>query len=412
MHNRLPLAIVGAGASGLMAAYAAARVRPHSVVLLEKQERAGRKLLATGNGRCNLLNARPDPGRYHGSGAALARAYLERTPPAALEAVFARMGLVCREEEEGRVYPHSGQASAVLDVLRFACARSGVDLRCGQRVLGIERRADSFALHMQETTLRAGAVVIAAGGAAAPSLGADESAYSLLSSLGHRMAPLRPALSPLKLDTSRIRGLKGVRTPCALTLEVDGRAVQCERGEALFTDYGVSGVAAMQLARRAEEAVRTGRKTALRINLLEGYDALALAEARAALLDGMALEDFFAGLLHRRIGLCLLREAGIAPQTPVSPGAARRVAALLQAWTLPVAGVLPLAHAQITAGGAHASEFDPDTLMSRRAAGLFACGEALDVDGDCGGYNLMWAWLSGLTAGESAARYLEGRDGR
>ena len=225
MHNRLPLAIVGAGASGLMAAYAAARVRPHSVVLLEKQERAGRKLLATGNGRCNLLNARPDPGRYHGSGAALARAYLERTPPAALEAVFARMGLVCREEEEGRVYPHSGQASAVLDVLRFACARSGVDLRCGQRVLGIERRADSFALHMQETTLRAGAVVIAAGGAAAPSLGADESAYSLLSSLGHRMAPLRPALSPLKLDTSRIRGLKGVRTPCALTLEVDGREV-------------------------------------------------------------------------------------------------------------------------------------------------------------------------------------------
>lgn len=412
MHNRLPLAIVGAGASGLMAAYAAARGASAFGCAAGKTGACRPQAAGYGQRPLQSAHARPDPGRYHGSGAALARAYLERTPPAALEAVFARMGLVCREEEEGRVYPHSGQASAVLDVLRFACARSGVDLRCGQRVLGIERRADSFALHMQETTLRAGAVVIAAGGAAAPSLGADESAYSLLSSLGHRMAPLRPALSPLKLDTSRIRGLKGVRTPCALTLEVDGRAVQCERGEALFTDYGVSGVAAMQLARRAEEAVRTGRKTALRINLLEGCDALALAEARAALLDGMAMEDFFAGLLHRRIGLCLLREAGIAPQTPVSPGgraAGGRAAAGVDAARGGRFAPGPCAN---HGGRRHASEFDPDTLMSRRAAGLFACGEALDVDGDCGGYNLMWAWLSGLTAGESAARYLEGRDGR
>ncbi|MDR0896277.1 MAG: aminoacetone oxidase family FAD-binding enzyme [Oscillospiraceae bacterium] len=403
MAETIPLAIIGAGASGLMAAATASLSQP--VLLLEKEARAGRKLLATGNGRCNLLTLRPERARLHGGGAQAAWALLQKTPPRAVLARFEAMGLCWREEAEGRVYPASGQAGAVLDVLRAACERQGVRLRTGAEVLRISREPGGFGLHLADgEMLLVRRVIVAGGGRAAPSFGADGQAVRLLSALGHPVVAPMPALSPLKLPPERIRGLKGVRTQATLTLWVNDRPVATEQGEALFTEYGISGVAAMQLSRRAGEALSVGQSPRLTISLMTPEEAKAQTALRTPLFAGAPMEAYFTGLLHKRIGLCLLREAGIAPDAPVTPEAARRVAPFLSRWTLPVTGVLPFAHAQVTAGGLAMDAFDPETLESRLLPGLFACGEALDVDGDCGGYNLLWAWVSGIVAGEGAAQ--------
>lgn len=399
-----PIAIIGAGASGLMAAIAASGMRPHSVCLLEKEARVGRKLLATGNGRCNLLNMDVSAERYHGSGSGAALSLLRRMPPECLLAEFARMGLRCREEKEGRVYPFSGHAGSVLDTLRAACARGGVTIQTDTEVTRIERAAEGFLLHTAAGgRLTANRVIIAAGGRASPSFGADGGAYTLLSSMGHTIAEAFPTLAPLKLPPERIRGLKGVRTQATLTLFVGEPIARVERGEALFTEYGLSGVAAMQLSRLAFEALRERRQPSLRITLMETDAAEAEVRLRRELFSGEPMESFFTGLLHARIGACLLREAGVSPQEPVTEQTASRVLPLLSDWRLPVLGILPFQHAQCTAGGAVLSQFNPETLESLRVPGLHACGEAMDVDGDCGGYNLMWAFASGIAAGKSAA---------
>lgn len=401
MHR---IAIVGAGASGLMAAAAASRMRPHSALLLEKEARVGRKLLATGNGRCNLANRLAGPERFHGGGVPVVCGLLSRMPPEAVLRRFADIGLGVREEAEGRIYPLSGQASAVLDVLRGACGRQGVATRCDAEVTRIEPQANGFRLAIaQGETVWADKVIVAAGGKAAPAFGADGQAARLLSQLGHPIVPMMPALAPLKVPAGRIRGLKGVRARCALTLYVDGHAAQSETGEVIFGDDAVSGVAAMQLARQAGEALAGGGGVQLSIALVSREQAKGQTRMRAALFAGEAMEDFCTGLLHRRIGLCLLREAGIDTRAAASPETARGLERLLWDWRLPVNGVKPFAQAQVTAGGAALSAFDPDTLESKIVPGLFACGEALDVDGDCGGYNLLWAWLSGIAAGEAAA---------
>ena len=395
------IAIIGAGASGLMAAIAASGMRPHSVLLLEKNDRVGRKLLATGNGRCNLLNTRIDQTRYHGSGKNTALALLARIPPAFIMHTFEEMGLMLREEKEGRIYPFSGLASSVLDTLRAACDARAVQTRCNTEVRGIARAGGKFRIDTKSgNTILADRAIIAAGGKAAPAFGADGAAHALLSSLGHTIRTPFPALSPLKLPAERIRGLKGIRLHAGVTLSAHGQAARREEGELLFTEYGVSGIAAMQLSRSVEKS------SFLTIHLFDVDSARAQIQLRLRLFAGQPIENFFTGLFHKRVGLALLREAGIQPATPVSEAAADGLLPLLTDWQLPVLSTLPFQHAQITAGGALADEFDGQTLESLRVPGLYACGEAIDIDGDCGGYNLLWAWASGIAAGEAAARSL------
>lgn len=405
--SAFPIAIIGAGASGLMAAVAASRVRPHSVLLLEKEARVGRKLLATGNGRCNLLNTQMDASRYHGDTGATLSLLTDGTPAALLQA-FSAMGLHCREEAEGRVYPYCGQANAVLDVLRLACARAGVQTQTDAQVTRLVQSAHGFTLTLATgETVRAQKVILSGGGKASPSFGADGNAYRLLTGLGHSLTPTFPAISPLRLPPHRVRGLKGVRTPIVLTLMDGETPVQQERGEALFTDYGISGVAAMQLARKTGELLAKGRKPQLSIQLLPPDVAENEGLQRTRLLAGEPMESFFTGLLHKQLGVCLLREADISPGKPISTESIAAILPLLSDWRLPVQGTQPFANAQVTAGGVPLLEFDQDTLESRKAPGLYACGEILNVDGDCGGYNLMWAWASGIAAGEAAARSLD-----
>jgi len=341
---------------------------------------------------------------YHGSGSAAALSLLSKMPPNWLLSYFSELGLLCREETEGRCYPYSGQAASVLDVLRHSLERCGVDLRCGTPVTKISPNKEGFALlPASGPAVYARRVVFAAGGKAAPSFGADGSAFQMMTALGHSLVPPRPALSPVKVPPERIRGLKGIRAHGTVSLLIDGKAAREEVGEILFTEYGLSGIAVMQLSKMAGDALSSKRRVEMRLGLLDCETAFSQMQKRLSLFAHQTMELVFTGLLPKRIGLCLLREAGVAPGDAVTESAMQSVFALVSGWTLPVTGVLTFPNAQITAGGLAFDEFDADTLESMLVPGLYACGEALDIDGDCGGYNLMWAWVSGIVAGERAS---------
>ena len=409
------VAVVGGGAAGLMAAVTAAQAGA-KVTVLERCDRVGRKLLATGNGRCNLTNLRARASNYHSirpAGAALAGEVLAGLPPPGLLAVFESLGLLWREEDEGRVYPRSGQAAAVLDVLRLACDRLGVETRCGQTVRDLKQTPDGFALSLaggSASALSAGRVIVAAGGRASPHLGSDGGGYALLTALGHALTPCYPALVQLRCAREGLQALKGLRVQAEATLFVDGVPIRAEVGEVLFADYGLSGIAALSLARDVGPALAGGRAAYVRLALLPGDDdgaRASLVRRRRALFSGVPAGQFATGMLPRRIGEALCRAAGIPPQFPLGGLAdtqADALAALLGDWRFPVTGLQPFDSAQVTAGGIDARDFHPSTMESRLVPGLYAAGEVLDVDGDCGGFNLHFAWASGLIAGRSAAQ--------
>ena len=395
--------IIGGGAAGLMAGCALSRAGRH-VAILEKQDRVGRKLLSTGNGRCNLTNLNASADRYHGSRQA-ARQALRAWPPKKIVAEFEALGIPCRADGEGRVYPLSNQAASVLDALRLGCDENGADTLTGFAVTALRRTGDGFeAVAADGRRVRGRTALVCAGGLAAPKLGACGDGYRLLEGLGHAITPRFPAIAALKTPPEAVRGLKGQRAEAALALLVGGREVRRERGELLFAEYGLSGIAAMQLARPANEALRSGERCAVRLDLAPGLDARALLAARHERLPRRALEDFLSGIVSKRVGQALVRAAGLEQRLPagaLDASGLDRLAKALSAWTLPVVGVQGFDQAQVTAGGASLKDFDLRTMASLRVPGLFAAGEVLDVDGDCGGFNLHWAWASALTAAEA-----------
>lgn len=400
--------IIGGGASGLMAACALSRAGARAA-LLEGQPRVGRKLLATGNGRCNFTNLGAGAGSYHGS-AALVRAALAAWPPERVCEVFRGLGLYERVDAEKRVYPASNQAAAVLDALRLAAAEAGCETLCDFAVRELAFRKGLFTARAADGRAAQGRfALVCTGGLAAPKLGACGDGYRLLEAFGHRITPRRPALTPLKTPPEAVRALKGLRAQCALGLYIDGARRGAESGEVLFTEYGVSGIAAMQHAREAGEALAQKRRVELEFDFLPGekYGEAVVFDLCRALPERPA-EDLLTGFVPKRIGQALLKSAGIAPLTrpakSLTDAERRAIAAQLLGWRLPVIGVQGFEQAQVTAGGADGRDFYPQTLESRRAPGLFAAGEVLDVDGDCGGFNLHWAWASALLCAEAIRR--------
>lgn len=397
----MKVAVIGGGAAGLAAAITAAEAG-HAVTVLERQGRVGRKLMATGNGRCNLSNLNWGPENYHGQDPAFALPALAAFPPAAALDFFRSLGLLTVAEPSGRVYPRSDQAGSVVDVLRLAAAARGAELRTGVEVLSLCRAGDGFALVLAGETVAADRVIVCCGGLAGEKLGGTKSGYALLSSLGHRRTPLHPALVQLRTDPTYVRALKGVRAEARVVLEKAGAVIAQSAGEVQFTDYGISGPAVFEVSRAASTAA--GAVTA-RLDLLPGIPAEeleGLLARRAADFPGLPLENLLTGMLHNRLGQTVLRYAGfgLSGMADGLTGAdLSRTAATVKDFALPVTGTLGFDAAQITAGGMDTTQFDPHTLQSRLVPGLYAAGEVLDVDGDCGGYNLQWAWASGRLAG-------------
>ena len=400
MKNNTVL-IIGGGASGLAAAVIAAR-RGMRVTLLERSDRVGKKLLATGNGRCNLANLGAPC--YFGD-AAFARQVLQNMPVSAVLAFFEEIGLPTRADAAGRVYPACSQAAAVLDVLRAQLDALGVTVATGCEVRALRPVSGMWQAQTSQGPFTAARVIVCCGGLAAPKLGAVN-AYSLLTDLGCRLVPPAPALTPLETEKSPLKGLSGLRLPATLTLCADGAPAARTQGEVLFADYGVSGVCAMQLARDAHNLLRAGRDVRLYIDFSPTLAIGSYQLARLAPAPPTENEGAVRAFLSARAGL---------PDGPLTGALPRLLRAklarlpacdlprLLCAYPLRVIGVRGFDQAQITQGGIDPRDFDPATLAHRTLSGLHACGEVLNVDGDCGGYNLQFAFATGLLAGRAAS---------
>ncbi|MBR5343466.1 MAG: aminoacetone oxidase family FAD-binding enzyme [Oscillospiraceae bacterium] len=394
--------VIGGGAAGMMAALTAAEDKNNRVVLLERQQRVGRKLLATGNGRCNLTNLGADITHYHGEQPDFVRPALRQLPPTETLALFRSFGLLTVTEESGRVYPLSDSASSVLDVLRFQLTQRGVELRCASPAREIRRDGSGFAVRCDGETLRADALIVACGGAAGKKLGGVTDGYELLAPLGHRRTKLFPSLVQLVTEPDYPRALKGVRADACLRL-LRGREILAQmRGEVQFTERGVSGPASFELSRTVSTG---GEGLFLMLDFLSDYtdtQLRALLTARRESLPDLEASELLTGLVHNRLGKMLLRYAGVDTKKSVGALTDRELAHAAETcknFRLPLRGTEGFDNAQVTAGGLRTADFDPETMQSRLVPGLYVCGELLDVDGDCGGFNLQWAWASGRLAG-------------
>ena len=389
--------IIGGGASGLAAAIVSAR-KGNRVTLLERGDRVGKKLLATGNGRCNLANLGAPC--YFGD-PDFAQAVLSHMSVRRVLDFFAGIGLPTRPDSAGRVYPGCNQAAAVLDVLRAQLDALGVRVITGAEVRTLK---PGWQAVTSQGNYAADSVIVCCGGLAAPKLGAVN-AYRLLTDLGCRLIPPAPALAPLETDKAPVKGLAGLRLPAALTL-CGPEPVAAAMGEALFAEYGVSGVCAMQLARDAENLLRKGQRATL---YMDFSPTLGLTEYRMARIAPQAPghnEWQVRQWLHSRESLPggdpLLGALPRLLREKLQKAPARDLPRLLCAYPLPLTGVRGFDQAQVTQGGIDCRDFDPATLGHRGLPGLYACGEILNVDGDCGGYNLQFAFATGLLAGGEA----------
>lgn len=404
--GRFDVAVVGAGASGLMAALTAAQAGAR-VALLEAGEKPGRKLLATGNGRCNLTNTQITPEKYHGD-AALAAPLLSQWPASRVMELFSGIGLYTRVESEGRVYPYSLQAAAVVKALCTACDEAGVQSMMGFPVGEIKPEGGGFLLRGADGgTVQARRCILACGGAASPRLSGG-GGYELARALGHTVTKLSPSLVGLAVPARPTRGLKGMRCKARAALCRGRQEIYAESGEVIFGEGSVSGICVMNLSARLR-GLPAGRLS-LCLDLAETIPQDELAAELEKLCSRSPERpawELLAGLLNLRVGQELVRSLGW-EQSRRLGGLTRdelsRAAKAVKRFSLLVEGPLGWENAQCTAGGVPLREVDLETLCSLKQPGLYLTGELLDLDGDCGGYNLHWAWATGATAGAAAAR--------
>ena len=404
---RKDILIIGGGAAGLAAAISAAQEDSNArITVLEALDRVGKKILATGNGRCNLSNARISPEFYHSDDPGRLNTLLRDMPAQAAPDFFSSLGLLCDTEEMGRVYPYCRQASMVLDVLLLALARYGIRVECGQKVTALSHNGTRFTARTEAGRSFSGdAVILTTGGKAAPKQGGLGIGYQLAASFGHRCTPLSPCLVALKSGHQALKGLKGIRAHCAVTLYCNGKQAGSERGELQFTDYGLSGIPAMQLSCRLEKG-----ESEVSVDLLPHIspeELEAMLFRRRAALGSEPLESGLLGLIHKKLLFAVLKSVKIGPLSrrmdSLSGRELARLAGVLKDWRFQITGTQGWEQAQVTRGGIPLTEVD-GRFASLRQPGLYLAGEVLDVAGDCGGYNLHWAWCSGSIAGRAAAR--------
>ena len=410
------IVIIGGGASGLVAAITAAR-HGERVTVLERMQRVGKKLLATGNGRCNLTNRRLSATRYHGGTTKFVEGIFNQFGLDKTLSFFESVGVRVQEEEEGKLFPTSQQASSVLDVLRYEMEQLGVIEICETIVQTIQPRRGLLRCHCGEgQTFDANRVVICTGGKSSPNLGSNGGGYKLAQALGHSIIEPFPALVQVQLDAPYLNQLAGVGIQGQGQVWVDGKLQRTETGEFLFAKYGISGTATLQLSRSLSESTLRGCDTRLRLDLFPALSQEALTtliQERVARSPHKPISFSFVGFLHKRLIPVILQVAAhksfpaiLDPQRvcgDLSHEEIVQIAATLKAWTIPCSGTQSWMFSQVTAGGVDVREIDPVTLESKRTPGVHFAGEVLDIDGDSGGFNLQWAWSTGMIAGTHAA---------
>lgn len=423
------VAVIGAGASGMMAAVQAAK-SGRKTALLEVLGRPGKKLLVTGNGKCNLTNYRLNEECYH-TDSGNKKDIMEvigRFDSKAVTDFFREEGMLVRERE-GYVYPYSEQASSVLDALRRCLDKYGVELVCGCEIGTVRKPADTFLISgvineneaQRRLSCSADKLIVATGSAAGgvcdqgkgkASKGNDGSimnsscglGYRIARDMGHHIVKPLPALVALNCEERFFKEISGVRAKSCIKLMIDSKCIADDYGELQLTDTGISGIPVFQISRHAVGALDAGKKVQAVIDFMPEYDEQELSEYIEGLKkhtdtdsggNSMSLTDILTGLVNKKLMALMIKLSG---------GRTKELVRLLKGFTVNIVKDKGIAAAQVCRGGVRLDEVDAGTLESKLCKGLYFCGEILDVDGCCGGYNLQWAWSSGYIAGMSCGR--------
>ena len=400
------LIIIGGGAAGLSAAITAARNGQH-VALLEHNNRLGKKLLASGNGRCNLSNAAITPHRFHSDHPPFVDAVLDGYGTEKVRAFFGSIGLEIVEGKEGQLFPMSLQATSVVEMLEFAAREAGVEIILECTVEAITHE-EHFTVTGTQETFTAPRLLLAAGSAAASRLGGSESGYEFALSLGHTLIPIHPALVQLRSEVPWLKTCSGVKISGTATLYANGEYITEKQGDLLFTDYGISGLAILDLSRQVSTRLADYAHCELRLDLLPDYPKeklTALLLKRIAPQSRKPLLLWLEGILHKKLARALLSHTRCRAriEAELNRKSVNTLVHAIKNLPLPIHDTRGFESAEVAAGGIDTREINPVTMESRIVPGLYLAGEILDVDGDRGGFNLHFAWVSGMRAAQAAS---------
>lgn len=407
MKKRKKIVVIGGGASGLVAAIAAAR-NGADVLVLEHKEKVGKKILATGNGRCNFTNAYMEENCFHSEHPEKIGSVLRAFGTQETLCFFKELGILPKDRN-GYYYPKSNQAAAILDVLTMELKRLNVEMICNCHVTKIEK-TKTFKVISSIGIYTADAVILAAGGKAASPLGSDGSGYGLAKTFGHTISPVVPALVQLHGNGTFFKQIAGVRADAKVSLYIDDRPAGEDTGEVQFTDYGISGIPVFQISRFAALALYRKELPIVRLDFFPEFtteELRAFFEKRIERNSEKKAGEFLVGLLNKKLMPILLRASGIRERTVLSELEKERLERLIEkckGFEIEITGTNSFEQAQVCAGGVRLNEIDMQSMESVYGKDLFIVGELLDVDGICGGYNLQWAWATGYLAGKYAAK--------
>lgn len=404
--------VIGGGASGLVAAIAAAR-QGADVTILEHMDRVGKKILSTGNGRCNMTNLSMRAEHYRCSQKQFPMKVLDRFSVWDTLTFFDELGIVTKNRN-GYIYPNSEQAAAVLDTLRLEAEQLGVKIQCDCHIRQAKQVKKSgrrqFQIEADLGTFFCDTMILATGSKAAPVTGSDGSGYELAKAFGHQIIKPLPALVQLRCEGRQYKQLGGIRCEAALKMIVDGKAIAGEEGELQLTEYGISGIPVFQISRFASVALDGGSKVTVMIDFLPSQsrdETKRFLKKRVARMEYRLCGDLLTGVLNKKLALVLLKLSGIRQDVPVrdvKQAQWEKLLTNLKCYEAVVTATNSFEQAQVCCGGVDTRDIRPDTMESRLVPGLFLTGELLDVDGICGGYNLQWAWSTGMIAGRYAGR--------
>ena len=401
------VAVIGGGASGMMAAVTAASEGAR-VILLEHKDRIGKKILSTGNGRCNFTNIHQEPICYHSEDPMFPWEVVEKFNAQTVISFFLQLG-VYSKNRNGYIYPNSDQASAVLDAFRMELDRLKVEIRTGVECREIRPGKKGFTILTDQEPVRADRVILCAGSKAAPTTGSDGSGYDLAKKLGHRILPVLPALTALKCEEKFFKSIAGVRANGSVSIWSGDECIAKDTGEIQLTDYGISGIPVFQVSRYASKLLYEKKETDAVLDFMPDFtkeQTNAFLRARAKTRPDKSAEMFLIGLFHKKLCDLWIRLSEIPRQRKageLTEDEIARLTSLIKEFSVRVRETNPYDKAQVCCGGVDTREVNPETLESVYVPGVYFAGEILDVDGMCGGYNLTFAWASGYVAGKAAS---------
>jgi len=399
--------VIGGGASGMMAAITAAK-NGLNTGIIEHSDRVGKKILQTGNGKCNITNISLQKDCYLNEDKDFVMDIIDLFNVSDTINFFKSLGIYPKNKN-GYIYPNSEQASSVLDVLRFELEHQKVSINTDIDIINIGKKDDSFKINTTKGQFSCKKLIIATGSNAAPKSGSDGSGYKLAKALGHTIIKPLPALVQLKSDLPLCKMMSGVRSEGTVQLLVDEKIVASDTGEIQYTDYGISGIPVFQISRFAVRAVDSNLKTEVVIDMLpliEESDLVDMLKSRIADDGYKTLEQFLNGLLNKKLVAAVLKRANLnlndIAENKVN--LLEKIVSIIKAFVVPINGFNSFENAQVCSGGVTTSEINSETMESKLVSNLYFAGEVVDVDGICGGYNLQWAWSSGYVSGLEASK--------